>query len=194
MDTALLLHGRGWNSDENWFPWLQKELNKRFLDIYTPNLPNTNNPILEEQIDYINVYASDFKDWWYIIAHSLWCQLTMKFIEENNIKNSIIIFVAPSYPWLAKKLGKKILWNNYEILDKYFDIEIDFKKINTLNNKYYIFLSDNDPFINMENAKLYYKKLNNVEFKEFKNKWHFNQWAWILELKEIMELININIH
>jgi predicted alpha/beta hydrolase family esterase len=33
-----------------------------------------------------------------------------------------------------------------------------------------IFLSNNDPYINMENAKKYYSKLENVEFIDFKDK------------------------
>lgn len=159
------------------------------FDVYAPNLPNTNNPILEEQMEYINVYSSDFKEWWYIIAHSLWCKLTMKFIEENNIKNSIIILVAPTYSWLDKELWKEILWEAYENMWKYFNNELNFDKINKLNNNYYVFLSDNDSYINMENAKKYFKQLEKVQFIEFKNKWHFNKWAWITELKEILEYI-----
>lgn len=41
----------------------------------------------------------------------------------------------------------------------------------------------------MENAKKYYSHLGNIEFKEFKNKGHFNQGAWILELEEILDYI-----
>jgi len=38
------------------------------------------------------------------VGHSLGCQLALKFVEENNIKNSKIILVAPSYPNLAEEL------------------------------------------------------------------------------------------
>lgn len=189
MKTALILHWWGWSSNENWLPWLQKELNSKAFDVYIPNLPNTNSPILEEQEQYIDVYASDLNECWYIIGHSLWCQLAMKFIDENNIKDSVIILVAPSYPLLAPELWKGKLGDNYDLLERYYDINIDFDKVNKLNNKFIVFLSDNDPYINMGNAKKYYSKLDNIEFKEFKNKGHFNQWAWILELKEILEYI-----
>lgn len=189
MNTALLLHGWGWNPTHNWSPWLQKELNIKMFDVYAPNLPNTSNPVLDEQLEYISIYSSDFKDWGCIIAHSLWCQLAMKFIEENNIKNSIIILVAPSYPLLASELGKEFLWGSYENMEKYYNTQINFKKINKLNNKYYIFLSDNDRYINMENAKKYYSWIKDIKFVEFKNKWHFNNSAWVFELPEILEYI-----
>lgn len=189
MDNALLLHWWCGNSEGNWLPWLQKELNRKLFDVYTPNLPHTNNPVLEEQIEYLDAYISDFKKWWYIVWHSLWCQLSMKFIEENNIKNSIIILVAPTHPWLALELCEEILWDSYKSLEQYYNTEINLKKINKLNNKYYIFLSDDDQYINMKNAKKYYKQIKNIEFIDFKNKWHFNTKAWILELKEILDYI-----
>jgi hypothetical protein len=45
-----------------------------------------------------------------LIWHSLWCQLTLKFILENNIKNSSVILVSPTYPLLASELWTSILW------------------------------------------------------------------------------------
>nr|MDD3720001.1 alpha/beta hydrolase [Candidatus Gracilibacteria bacterium] len=189
MNIALLLHGWGGKSNENWFTWLQKELNRKYLDVYTPNLPNTNNPILEEQLDYLTVYSSDFNEGGYIISHSLGGQLAMKFIEENQIKNSIIIMVAPSYPGLTSDLGEKVFGDNYKYLENYFNTKLDFDYINTLNNNYYILLSDNDPFINQEKAKKYYKQLKKVEFIEFQNMGHFNSQDGVFRLDEILNYI-----
>ena len=187
--TALLLHWWWGSSLENWFPWLEKELNSKAFETYVPSLPHTENPVLEEQLEYIDVYVSDFNDGWFIIGHSLWCQLWLKFIEENNIPNSKIILVAPSYPKLEEELWRDILENSFEIIKKYYDTKLDFKKINKLNNKFIVFLSDNDPYINIENAKKYYSNFENIKFIEFKNKWHFNRGAWILELEEILEYL-----
>mgnify|MGYP003563929483 CR=1 FL=1 len=189
MDKALILHGWRWDSKENWFPWLKKELNKKLFDVYIPNLPSTHKPVLEEQLDCINVYSSDFKEDSLIVWHSLWWQLALAFIEENNIKDSLIIMVAPTYDKTIKEVWKDIAWESYDYLVDYNESKIDFQKINKLNNKFIIFLSDNDPYINMENAKNYYKKLENVNFVEFKNKWHFNQSAWIYEIPEILKYL-----
>jgi len=188
--TALLLHWWWGNSEENWLPWLKKELESKAFEVYVPSLPNTDNPALDEQLEYISVYSWDFFERWYIVGHSLGCQLAMKFLEENNIKNSKIILVAPTYPGLAEELWIEILWDSFGKIKKYYDIDLDFEEINKLNNKFVVFLSDNDPYINMENAKKYYSKLENIKFVEFKNKGHFNEAAWVLELKEILEEFN----
>jgi len=184
MNKALLLHWWWSNSKSNWLPWLKKELERRLFDVYIPNLPNTNNPTLKEQEEYIDIYTWDFEKWWLIVWHSLWCQLATNFVQKNNINNSTIISVAPTYPHLAKKLWKDILWDSYDMIEKYYNTKIDFNKVNKLNNKFVVFLSDDDPYVNMENAKKYYQNLNNTKFIDFKNKWHFNQKAWILEYVE----------
>ena len=187
--TALLLHWWWGHSEENWLPWLKKELESKAFETFVPNLPNTDKPDIEEQLEYISVYSGDFSEWWYIIGHSLGCQLAMKFIEENNISNSKIILVAPTYPNLAEELWTEILWDSFEVIKKYYDINLDFEKINKLNNEIIIFLSDNDPYINMENAKKYYNNFENIKFVEFKNKGHFNESAWVLELVDILNFV-----
>lgn len=187
MDKAIILHGWWWSSKENWFPYIKKELDKKLYDVYIPNLPNTKNPILEEQLEYIDIYASDFQNWWLIIWHSLWWQLALHFIEKNDIKDSLIILVAPSYDNTTKELWEKVAGGSYEYLVSYNEAKVNFDKINKLNNRFIIFLSDNDPFINMENAKKYYGKLKNIEFIDFENMWHFNQSAWVYELEDILK-------
>jgi len=41
---------------------LKKEIEFKVEDLFIPNLPNTDNPVMEEQLDYINIYSSDFSD------------------------------------------------------------------------------------------------------------------------------------
>jgi len=189
MKTTLLLHWWWGSSNNNWFPWLKKEIEFKVPEIYVPNLPGTDNPAYEKQIEYLWVYSGDFKEWWNIIWHSLWCKLALKFVEEYEIINSTLILVAATYPWLSLELWKELLWKSYDNLEDYFDKELDIAKLNKLNNKIIVFLSDNDPFINMESAKKYYSKFENIEFIEFKGKWHFNEWSWTFELEEILEYL-----
>lgn len=186
MKRTLVLHWWWGGSNNNWFPWLKSEIEFKVPEIYIPNLPNTDNPVYQEQMDYLGVYSSDFKGGWNILWHSLWCKLALKFVEDYNIKNSVLVLVAPTYFWLASELWREVCWDAYDNLEEYFDIKIDFDKINKLNNKVVVFLSDNDPFINMENAKKYYSDIKNIEFIDFKGKWHFNEWSWTFELEEIL--------
>lgn len=187
MKKVLILHGRWWDDQENWFPWLKNELESRWFQVFVPVLPNTNNPNLKEQLDYISDYYNNVWRVDYIIWHSLGCQLGMYLIEKYNISNIKWIFVAPSYKWLGEELWKKRLWYAYYNLNEYFDKDILFKK---LWNNYTIFLSNNDPYISMKSVKKYYSNLEGVKFVDFKNRGHFNEGAGIKNLPEILDYIS----
>lgn len=190
MKNTLILHGWGWNSDDNWIPWLKNQVEYKADETFVPNLPNTNNPILEQQLDYINIYFGDFKGKWNIIWHSLWSQLALHFIIENNISNQNLVLVAPSYKGIIGDTWEKIFGYSLENLREYFDTEINFEKFNKLKNKVTVFLSKNDPYINFESAKKFYSQIKNVKFVEFENKGHFNNLSKTFELKEILEYID----
>jgi len=186
-NKALLLHWWWWNSSENWLPWLKLEFEKTWINTFVPDLPDTDNPDLKKQLVSLSNFNIENLD--IMVWHSLGCQLAVKFLEEKNIENSRIILVAPTYPNLAIELWKDVLRDSYDSIEKYYNVNLDFEKINKLNNEFIVFLSNNDPYINMENAKKYYSKLENVKFIDFKDKWHFNKSAWVLELSEILECL-----
>ena len=184
----LLLHWWEGNWNNSWFPSTKKYLEKLDIETFNPDLTNSEKPNIEEQLKDLEKY--DFiKENSVIISHSLWWILNLKFIEKNDIKNSQIFLVAPAYDTKNDDYLKNIVWNNYSNLEKYFSINIDFDKLNSLNNTYKIFLSENDKFINLDFAKKTYSKLDWVEFTLFKDKWHFTTRDWVLELPELTELI-----
>lgn len=186
MKKILVLHWWEWNSKENWFPWLQKELEEKF-EIIIPDLSKTNYPVIAEQLE--NLKDIKLNSWDYIIWHSLWAKLAIQFLEEQKIKDINVILVAPTYPNFTDEYWAEKLQDAYEYLYNYNNEEINFRKINLLNNKYTVITSDNDPFINSYSVKEYYSKLKNTNFIEFKWKWHFNEAMWITQFPEILEFI-----
>ncbi len=184
MRKAILLHGWWGNSENNWFPWAQEELKNRWFEVFIPNLPNSYQPILSEQLETISETLKDFKDWDIIIWHSLWCQLALHAIHKYNISWLTAIFVGPSYPETTEEIWKEIVWDSYIKLVKYNNTALEFQE---LWNQYVVVLSEDDPYINLENAEDYYCMLENVEFLEYNDKWHFNNSAKIFELPDILE-------
>ena len=189
MKNSLILHWRGWNTNENWFPWLKEELKKLNYEVFAPNLPNTSSPKLSEQLSFIDLYSKNLKDNSLIFWHSLWCSLALNFINKHQINNSTIFLVAPVYYWLAKDIWKEMLKYKYDILDQYFNSFSDFETVNNLNNKYIVLLSEDDPYINFEKAKKFYKNLKRVTFIEFIDKWHFNKASNTTKIEEIIDFL-----
>ena len=129
MKKSLIIHGWGWKSLSNWFPWLKRELEDRDYEVFLPDLPNTNKPNYNEQIDFINKYDSELWEWDIVIWHSLWCKTAMHYVEENQLKWLKVILVAPVYPWLGEDLWKEVYWDAYEDISEYFNKEIRFDKL-----------------------------------------------------------------
>jgi len=94
------------------------------------------------------------------------------------------VFVGPSYPGTTKEIWKEIVWDSYDNLVEYNDLELEFED---LWNEYIICLSQTDEYINLEHAEEYYCLLEDVELLEFKDKGHFNNAAKVFELPEILE-------
>ncbi len=186
MKTALILHGWDGDSQNNWFPWLKKELEERWYQTIIPDLPNTDLPNLLEQMESLQKYAHQLKSGDLIVGHSLGCQLATYFIEQNNLVDLNVILVAPSYPWLAQELGKEILWDAYDTISTYYNTSHTFAD---LWNNHVVFLSEDDPYINLEHAEEYYCNFREMEFVEFSDKWHFNSKAGIFELEEVLEYV-----
>ena len=191
MKKILILHWRWWYDKENWFPWLKEKLEKSEMWVFAPNLPNTNIPVFEEQLDYLEKFKNEFKEWDFIVWHSLGCKLALHFIERYKLKWLNVILVAPVYPWLWEELWKKTFWDAFESISKYFDKNLDFTK---LWNKYIIFLSEDDPYVNLNNAKNYLKQLENASFISFKNRWHFNTSSWVTEFEELLPFFTQEIN
>lgn len=186
MQKCLVLHWRWWSDLDNWFPWLKDELEKQNIVALVPNLPYTDIPVYEQQLEFIEKYNDILKKWDIIVWHSLGCTLAMAMVDTFKLKYLKLILIAPPYPWLWEDGWVEMFWEAHDSITKYFNQQVSFEK---LWNKYTAFLSDNDPFIDIKKSKKYLSKLENIEFIDFKNKWHFNQSWWTYELPEILDYI-----
>lgn len=191
IDNVLLLDWFGWDGNWNRFPRLKNILESQGISVYNPCPVSTNTPILEDQLSYIiENYKDKINEKTAIIWHSLWCLLANHFITTIWKKIWKLISVAPAFrannidelvnrfPWFSPA---KDYLKNYQ--EKNFNSE----KLESLVNEHIVYLSDNDPFIPFATANNYYKKnFPRVTIKHFQGKWHFNEWAWITQLSEIL--------
>ena len=142
MKNALILHGAGNNSQGNWFPWLKSELEAKGYKVWSPDLPNSDEPI---QKDWLDTIFSN-KDWQFnkesvIIGHSAGSTLILRILESlpYAIQINKAILVAG-----VVELGTKPEFFQYKrgLVKKPFDWE----KIKKSARELYFICSDNDPY------------------------------------------------
>ncbi len=95
----VLLHGYTGSPNANFFPWLKKELESRRYKVSVPKLPNTNNPNIAEQADYV-IKNCKFDENTILLGHSLGSVIALKVVEQLSkpIKKLILAagFIEPN--------------------------------------------------------------------------------------------------
>ncbi|MDD5290224.1 MAG: leucine--tRNA ligase [Patescibacteria group bacterium] len=187
--TVLIIHGFGGHSQENWFPWFKKEMEARGINIFIPDMPNTDSPKLEEWLESLEKLKDKFAGDLMVIGHSLGAPAACKFIEKNNLAVKKLILVGPAGKNCLNLEGLRKAGfdeSDLEVAKDFCGEEPDWKILNKLAEKKVVYLSENDPFIIASDAKKEYKALN-PEFIVFENKGHFNEGYGIKEFPEILK-------
>lgn len=95
----VLLHGYTGSPDKNFFPWLKKELESRGYSVTVPNLPNSSNPTVMEQVNYV-LKNCKFDENTILLGHSLGGPVSIKVVEmlKKPIKKLILCagFIEPN--------------------------------------------------------------------------------------------------
>jgi len=77
----ILLHGYTGSPQKNFFPWLKAELEKRGYEVTAPSLPNTDDPIVKDQVEFV-LKNIDFDENTILIGHSLGGVSALKILEK----------------------------------------------------------------------------------------------------------------
>jgi predicted alpha/beta hydrolase family esterase len=151
--TALLIHGAFGSPDENWFPWLNRELENLGYEVLIPKFPTPENQNLANWEKVIAPYLYKLTSESIIIGHSLGVPFGLRILEKLN--QSVKAFYGAA--------GFIELLNNpeFDTINRTFT-ERDFawSTIKTNGNKFFLYHSDNDPYVPMSCAENLASKLN----------------------------------
>ena len=162
---AIIIHGTEGNPEENWFPWLKKELEQRGYEVHVPQFPSP--PIVAAKIsqwwDVLKNYEIDEDT--ILIGHSLGGLFTLRILEklEKPVKGAYLA---------GASIGiKPIKYYDRDLAFSGFDFDWD--KIKQNAKRFVVFHSDDDPYVCFENGKALAEKLG-VELTFIPNAGHFN--------------------
>jgi len=167
IKRVFIIHGWGGRPDKGWLAWLNKKLSKKGFEVYLPVMPDAENPKIETWVSYLKKLVGKTDENTYFIGHSIGCQTIMRYLENIKTKVGGIIFVAG---WFTLKgLESK---EEEEIAQPWLKTAINLNKIKKKAKKIIALFSDDDPYIPLENIKIFKEKLNAKIIIE-KNKGHY---------------------
>lgn len=142
MKKALILHGAANNSGGNWFPWLKQELESKGYFVWLPDLPDSDEPLVDKWLDFIfsNKTWSFDKDT-VLIGHSAGATLILRILERLSDGCSINKAILVSG---VVELGDKVETFPYKrslVKDPF-----NWEKIKDSAKFFYFVHSDNDPY------------------------------------------------
>jgi len=125
----LDVHGWGSAPDSCFHPWLNKTLTEMGFIVDCPRLPNTDHPVVDDQVEYVlENYGGNKYD--IILGHSLGGCVSMKLIPKLNYRIGKFILLAS-----ALKLTPDQFPKEQEIVETMCDWNFNIPKIKSMCDK-----------------------------------------------------------
>ncbi|MFA6024457.1 MAG: alpha/beta fold hydrolase [Candidatus Gracilibacteria bacterium] len=143
MSTIFIIHGVGGSPKENWFPWLQSELEKRGHKVIVPQFPTPEGQTLENWLTKLKEYEADLTSETIVVGHSLGGSFILNVLERYPVKAAYLV---------ACVFG--VLGNAFdEGMKSFAQRNFDWQTIRANCPRFEIFHSNNDPYIPLAKAQ-----------------------------------------
>ena len=181
MQKIYLIHGWGGSSEGGWFDWLKRELGKKDFEGIAYDMPNTENPKIENWVGYLRKNIKDVDEQTYFIGHSIGCQTIMRYLEKLHRDKKIAgcVFVAPWFDLINLEPEES------KIAHSWINSPIDFGRIKEHCTNYLAIFSNDDPVVHLDESNKFKENLS-AKIIIKKKCGHFDS---IEEIPEILKFI-----
>ena len=184
---AFIIHGTFGHPNENWFPWLKQELEKIGFEVFVPAFPTPEGQSLGAWKKVFEEFLPQVDGETIFVGHSLDPAFIINVLERVERPVKACFFVSGFVGSLGNQEFDEL---NDSIANRGFDWE----KVKKNCARFFVFHSDNDPYVSMEKASELAGRLG-VEPVVVGEAGHFNEKAGYKEfpllLKKIREFAGI---
>jgi hypothetical protein len=181
MTNIIIVHGTYGYPEENWFPWLKTELEKDNYTVFVPKFPTPENQSLKNWISVFEKYKQHLNKESIVVGHSLGTAFLLTVLENLDKPIKAAFFVSGNTDLLDNPKFDKL---NKSFVNRKFD----WKKIKKNCPKFFVFHSDNDPYVPLKKAEELSRNLD-AKLILVKNAGHFNEKAGYTKFELLLENI-----
>ena len=91
MTNVFIIHGICGCPEENWFPWLKKELESLGHNVFVPGFPNPKHPKLIGWLEFFDKYQDNLREDSVVVGHSLSVSFLLRILEEHPAKAAFFV-------------------------------------------------------------------------------------------------------
>jgi len=154
MKKAFVVHGWGGGPETDWLPWLKSELEKRGYEIYVPEMPDTEVPVIEKWVSHLGSVVGTSDADTYFVGHSIGCQTILRYLETIDTKIGGAIFVSGWFD-LENMESKE----EETTAKPWIETPINLDKVKRVLPHSTLIISDNDPYGAFELNKRKFEEL-----------------------------------
>lgn len=184
MKTAFIIHGSNGNKTWHWYPWLKKKLEDRGFKVILEQFPTGDeHQTLNNWLATLEQFKEDINES-IMIGHSLGVPFIIDVLNmrDYNIRAAFLVSGCTGYIEVEGESN----------LPDFMDKDYDWDRIKKHCDHFYVFHSDNDPYIPLEMAEDLAKNLG-VEVNLIKGGEHFQGQSGYTEFHELLEKIDEEI-
>lgn len=182
---AVIVHSWSGHPNEDWLPWLKRELESFGFEVLVPRMSRDDEPVIERWDERLEAAIRASDEHTYFIAHSIGCQAVMRYLASRNEKAGGLVFVAG---WFA--LDNLEDEETKETAKPWTDEKtIDFERILNATQNVTVFISDNDPYGQVEENAKKFRDYLHADVHILHDKGHFRTNDGAIELPQARDTI-----
>jgi len=156
MKRVFIVHRWEGSPKEGMIAWLKQELEKKGFEANALEMPNTDEPTIEEWVGHLTSSVDNPDEDTYFIGHSIGCQTIMRYLERlpENVKVGGAVFIAGWFN--LKDVEPEAL----PIAKPWLETPIDTEKVKSHTENFVAIFSNNDPYVPLEDKEIFVEKLH----------------------------------
>jgi predicted alpha/beta hydrolase family esterase len=187
MTRVFVVHRWGGSPETDWYPWIKRKVEELGGECTILKMPTPQNPKMEEWIRTLAEAVGEVDVNTYLVGHSIGCQTILRYIERipKDAEVGGVVLVAP---WTRLKPESYESEEDKAVARPWIDKPIDWKKIFSHEHNTTAIFSENDPYVFVEEAEFFRKKLNADIILE-KKMGHFSIYDKTTELPMLLHVL-----
>ncbi len=173
------MHGYDATPNDNWFPWLKKELTTKGFQVEVPQMPGASQPTLDKWLTYLQQIVGECDENTFLVGHSLGTITILRFLEAlpKDQKAGGIVLVSG----FSESLG-------FEPLKTFTKKPLEYEKIKKSVKEIIAIHSTDDPSVPYRFSEIIRDKLN-AELVTLHGAGHINWKSKYFELPPALNTI-----
>jgi hypothetical protein len=176
---VFIIHGYGAKSSDNWFPWLQTELEKKGFETAVPQMTDTEEPTLQKWLPHLQYIVGKCDENTYFVGHSLGTITILKYLEslpEGEKSGGIVLVGGFSESIESEKLSS------------FTEKPLDYEKVKKSVREIIAIHSTDDKMVPFKFAEIMREKLG-AKLIILHDAGHINRKSGYIQLPQALESI-----